>query len=598
MPQNEDFPPIDLTSMPWSQAGSWLNFSRPQMASMQPLGPGLYLRSNHCRGQVQRELVTLQLLTATGKRVEPIEEAQFDRMLLGVPSKKSAKKPSSSARSAPTARPEGQVEVIFDQDGNVGLRGTGGIGLHIRAAIPEVGIVRHSAAHVVAYRESDDRVVLNVRTALRRYGFHCQQGSMTMEAPFDIERTTRADITIVPDSTGEWTCWIDEFWSTWQPKKRSFAREQAGASQRWQTFQEQFITPRGKHGPASVLAQWLLWSSTVPATGFFKRPAILMSRNWMDQVWSWDNCFNATSLATAHPKVAFDQFMVVADHQDEHGAYPDGVNDGFKHYNFSKPPVQGILTDWIESHHPNFLTPARKKSLVATWSAFTDWWLQNRFSKDHGLCYYLHGNDSGWDNTSLMHQGSPLVAPDLNAFLIRQCRWLTKHASNKVARAKFDSHAKQLLTALLEHLWNGEQFVARLRDTTAVATPSLVTCMPLVLGQDIPEKIRKKVIKQVRRCTTQHGVATEPPDSPFYDAHGYWRGPIWGPSTMLIVEGLRCSGAQTLAKQIAQRYCATCATHGFAENFEATTGLPLEDKAYTWTAAAYLELLPIAQGNR
>ena len=580
MPTSKTFATIDLTSMPWSTYGSWLNFSRPQMAEFQPLGPGLYLRSNHSRGHIMRELARIQLIS-DGKIIEPVEEVHPDRLVL---------KPSIEATT--------QIEIIFDRDGNIGIQSDDNLGLLVRAAIPEAGIVRHQAAHVVAYEEANNRFVLNIRTAIRRYGFQCTRGLMTMDAPFDRERSLKADITLLPSGDGSIECWIDEFWSSWQPKRRSFSKEKTAISQRWQKFQDNFAAVRRKDQQATSLAQWLLWSSIVPPAGLIKRPAILMSRNWMDQVWSWDNCFNAASLAGAHPKLAEDQFLVVADHQDEFGAYPDGINDGFKHYNFSKPPVQGILANWIEQRNPSYFTPARTKTLWRTWAAFTDWWLEQRRLPGAKLCHYLHGNDSGWDNTSLMNKGAPLTAPDLNAFLIRQCRWLAQNSSTEKAARHFNAEADQLSTALVEELWNGEQFIAHLRDGTEVATPSLVTCMPLVIGDDLPTTIQRKVFKHVQRCVTDYGVATEPPDSPYYDPHGYWRGPIWGPSTLLVIEGLIQCKNQRLAKKIAKNYCATCDRSGFAENFEATTGAPLEDKAYTWTAAAYLELLSIARGDQ
>jgi hypothetical protein len=41
---------------------------------------------------------------------------------------------------------------------------------------------------------------------------------------------------------------------------------------------------------------------------------------------------------------------------------------------------------------------------------------------------------------------------------------------------------------------------------------------------------------------------------------------------------------------VARRFCETCRTSGFAENFDAITGAPLRDKAYTWTASVFLLL--------
>ena len=48
---------------------------------------------------------------------------------------------------------------------------------------------------------------------------------------------------------------------------------------------------------------------------------------------------------------------------------------------------------------------------------FFKYWLNHRLDEETGLPYYLHGNDSGWDNSSLFDEGVPLIAPDLAAFL-------------------------------------------------------------------------------------------------------------------------------------------------------------------------------------
>jgi hypothetical protein len=43
-------------------------------------------------------------------------------------------------------------------------------------------------------------------------------------------------------------------------------------------------------------------------------------------------------------------------------------------------------------------------------------------------------------------------------------------------------------------------------------------------------------------------------------------------------------------RQVSRRFAALCERSGFAENFDALTGDGLRDRAYTWTAAVYLDL--------
>jgi glycogen debranching enzyme len=92
------------------------------------------------------------------------------------------------------------------------------------------------------------------------------------------------------------------------------------------------------------------------------------------------------------------------------------------------------------------------------------------------------------------------------------------------------------------------------------------------------------------RFFTAYGFATESPASPFYRDNGYWRGPIWAPSTMLMIDGLEKCGEATLAQEAARRFVAMTANSGFAENFDARTGEGLCDLAYTWTASVALVL--------
>ncbi|NJL94119.1 MAG: hypothetical protein HC915_10535, partial [Anaerolineae bacterium] len=83
--------------------------------------------------------------------------------------------------------------------------------------------------------------------------------------------------------------------------------------------------------------------------------------------------------------------------------------------------------------------------------------------------------------------------------------------------------------------------------------------MPLLLGDRLEKTVQSALISGLERFLTEHGLASENPASPFYTPDGYWRGPIWAPSTYLLVEGLRACGADGLAQEVATRFCALAA---------------------------------------
>ena len=120
---------------------------------------------------------------------------------------------------------------------------------------------------------------------------------------------------------------------------------------------------------------------------------------------------------------------------------------------------------------------------------------------------------------------------------------------------------------------------------------SLLSLMPLVLGDLLPAHIREKPVEVLKRdFLTDNGLATEMPASPKYEPDGYWRGPIWAPTTYLLVDGLRRGGYAELAGEIAYRYCRMSCERAFGnyENFDALTGVGRRAPGYTWAASVYL----------
>jgi glycogen debranching enzyme len=211
------------------------------------------------------------------------------------------------------------------------------------------------------------------------------------------------------------------------------------------------------------------------------------------------------------------------------------------------------------------------------------------------LPYYLHGNDSGWDNSTMFDMGVPLEAPDLAALLVVQMDVLAELCL-KVGKAedqpKWKQRADKLFAAMMKELWQGDHFAARLaNDHTIVPNKSLIPWLAAILGQRLPENVRECLKKGIERHMTEWGPATELTDSPKYESDGYWRGPIWAPSTYIAVCGMERCGFPDFAREIAKRFCAVCEKSGFAENFDALTGAPLRDPAYTWTASAFLLML-------
>ncbi|MFI7414709.1 amylo-alpha-1,6-glucosidase [Streptomyces sp. NPDC049627] len=486
---------------------------------------------------------------------------------------------------------QGHIALAYASPDTVRLRGEG-LGLRITAAADTLT----PFTGTYFYRDPvDGAYVFTSYETGRRYRVTVLSGSVEVSGGQALGTSARG-VTVTADPGGVWEAAIEELDSARLPyaSSETFDVVVAAAEQAFATFVDAVAPWRSSATPAAELAAYVLWSATVRPAGLVTRPAVLMSKHWMDKVWSWDHCFNALALAPGAPALAWDQFRLPFDHQDETGALPDSVTHSEVLYNFVKPPIHGWTLSHLRRRLPEPLSRTELTEVYGRLARWSDFWLTARRAPGAALPHYQHGNDSGWDNATTFDPARVVVTADLAAFLTLQLRELARLATEldlpDEAR-HWTRTAEVTQAAMLDELWTGERFVARGVDSGATwSTSSLLDLMPMALGEHLPEHIGKTLAARIEAHLTPYGLATELPTSPHYLSDGYWRGPIWAPATVLIEDGLRRAGHHRLADEISARFRALCETHGFAENFDALTGTGLRDRAYTWTAAAYLLL--------
>ncbi|GAA4566784.1 amylo-alpha-1,6-glucosidase [Planotetraspora kaengkrachanensis] len=485
----------------------------------------------------------------------------------------------------------GRIDLAYETPDTVRLRGHR-LGLRLLAADP---ILTPFSGPYFYQDPADGSFVFTVYQTGRRYRITLIYGQITEQLNAQTLGAAERGVVL----SGDWEIAIEEYEAARDPYTSADTFEQVAKAARaeFDAFAAAVAPWRSDRTPAAELAAYVLWSATVRPAGFVTRPAVLMSKHWMDKVWSWDHCFNAIALSGGLPDLAWDQFRLPFDHQDVAGALPDSVTHSEILYNFVKPPIHG----WALRHMP----PVPKGELAETYRLLERWtmfWLTARRAPGRELAHYQHGNDSGWDNATTFDPERVVETADLAAFLVLQMRALARLAtelSNPDAAAGWSAAADRMRDALLAELWAGDRFVARgARSGRTWSSSSLLDLMPIVLGEELPEPIRATLAAKIEKHLTAFGPATELPTSEHYQDDGYWRGPIWAPSTVLIEDGLRRAGYTDLADEISVRFRALCERSGFAENFDARTGAGLRDRAYTWTAGAYLMLSAAHEGRR
>lgn len=487
--------------------------------------------------------------------------------------------------------PAGKLYLTFEDVTTMVARGEG-LGLRMDMPIDEA---EYPYEYVARY--TDSRLLVNSSTSRTQFMLVSHQGRMEVDAPYGQECCKYIHVDFLPDETGVIRLTAEHFETVW--KERGYQADALASMEKnrrtFEAFCAPFPEPPARFAETMELSLYTFWSAVVRPAGMLKRPGMLMSNNHMIGIWTWDSAINAMGLSFGQPELGYDQLMTPFDFQTEEGLLPDYVIPYEIMWNFTKPPVHGIA---LNRFYMDKLTDAQLEDILVKFSKQVDYWLTYTDSDGDGVCQYNHGNDCGWDNCTPFEVGAPVEGPDLNSYLVLEmhalgdaCAKLGREAEAAEWHAKGDA----MLARLIEHCWDGDKFRVY-QSGTHRQNPrgeSLYHYLPLVLGHHLPKEIYNKMISDLKRpdyLLTDYGFATESVSSPCYSPDGYWRGPIWAPPMLLLILGIADGGDVEFARLLADRFCSMCAMSGLAENFNALTGEGLRDRAYTWTASAFIIL--------
>lgn len=566
-------PSFSIDEIPFSFKGSWLDLS-PVV--------GLHRRASdvHLVSHVNGMNAVVQLTPVVGgTRAETTTTA--------TPASLTWRAPSGTGSTGSA----GVVEAAFESTDTLRVRGTG---LDMDLMSPNESLTPFSGIYFYA-EPSGNAFVFTSYNSGRRYRISVLSGVAEAVGDQLVGSGDRG----VRMSGAEWEVAIEEYETARTPysSRTMFDDVARLRGESFAAYVDQVCGWRSESSPAAAIATYVLWSATVDPAGYIARPSVLMSKHWMDKVWSWDHAFNAIALAPGDPELAWHQLNAPFDHVDASGAMPDSVTHSEILFNFVKPPIHGWALRLVRERLATPLTSLQLNDFYDRLARWTRFWLDFRRAEGSVVPHYQHGNDSGWDNATTFDAARLIEAPDLAAFLVIQLDVLAE-LSAELGRGEESAWSVErdaMRAALDSELWDGERFASRGLGPVAgvgelVPTLSLLDLMPIALGADLTAEQAAATASALEKHLTKFGLATERPDSTYYEPDGYWRGPIWAPSTMLIENGLRRAGFIELADSVRERFLRLCEKSGFAENFDALTGEGLRDRAYTWTASVYLTL--------
>lgn len=555
---------FDICDVPFSRRGSWLSFSwlgRSFAGSIPE--EGLYFRTVRDRG-FDQQLFRVELPSDT--------ESSKNFNICATPC---LMRLSNSL---------GDVEVCMPDTHSVRFRGKG-------TSLRLVSLVSQEVSF--ALPSGQGSWIANFLGAGLRMLLTPLRGKLRVDAPWQPQGSMEMVFTMLSDDSGEFDLFIEEFVQYIEPRRSRlcFEEEIAVVEADFRAFQSNLPACPSS---AAELAAYICWSSIVDPESSVTRATMLSSKGRMTGVWSWDHCFNALALSDGNPKLAWDQIMAIFDHQDEFGAIPDAVFNRRVVWNFTKPPVHG----WAIARmlRGGSLDRAMKEEAYDRLERWTGFWFSCKDYDGDGIPQYDHGNDSGWDNASVFSARPPLEAPDLATYLVLQMdalALLAEELGRPEAERMWRGRSAAFLSLALEHLTRGDRMTYLVSGThEEVPNQSLLPYLQLLLGERLPGSSLRSLVNSLKKggFITTRGISSESTLSPRYTSDGYWLGPIWAPSTLLMIDALMAAHEPGMARDIAQNFLALAENSGFPENYDALTGAPLRDKAFTWTASVYLIL--------
>ncbi|MFI0982103.1 MGH1-like glycoside hydrolase domain-containing protein [Streptomyces sp. NPDC021093] len=370
-------------------------------------------------------------------------------------------------------------------------------------------------------------------------------------------------------------------------------------------------------------------------------------------VWSWDTWKQAVGTARFEPALAQEQIRAMFDHQiradsavrpQDAGMIPDAVfyNDtsqGGGNWNErnSKPPLAAwsVWEVFTRSGDIRFL-----REMYPKLTAYQAWWYRNRDHDRNGLAEYgatvdpLNATpedqrlaaawESGMDNaprfdkelgTGVLPNTGPdgkvvgysvnQESVDLNAYLAADQGYLARIAGvlGKRGEAKrWGDRSRATHTAVREQMYDPASgwFYDK-----ALGGPGLLTArgrgiegaLPLWSGS--ASKAQARAVRGKLTDPAEFGTRVPFPtvakSSPYFAPTRYWRGPVWLDQAYFAQGGLRRYGygrdADALTGRLLTNAGGLSGNGPVMENYDPTTGAPLNSPNFSWSAALLLPML-------
>ena len=530
---------FDLTNVPFSRAGAFLSVVENK--------DDHYLYLTHCRSEetaLKRPyLMKISFSDLIGAELPFTYEA--DEAMLSVKTS------------------EGLAEFTYDGDQTLRIR-VNGVKLRVSYE-PEM----HEGADI---RSADElEVGLNFIGKLLFKGI---SGRFYTDARWNFRevRPFPFVVELSPNGAAPGEMAIHEYYSSGLPfsEYRPFADAAAETRADFELFAKSYPPVPDIYAEAARRCAWVVWMLQMGPRGGIKSRTVFMHKTFLVRAFGWQQAYAAVAMAN-DARRGWGLMLSIFDLQDERGGIPDNFADvNQENWVSTKPPLFGYAVCYILDHYDtSSLTAEDIRAMYDRLKRYRNWWYVHHDHAKTGFPSYYHVDESGYDESSLFFAGLPLQSPDLMAYMVLLNEALSKLAArmgdNEAAQA-WDAESKRALSFIVDVLWDGELFRAKVTSTGKLyKCGSAAHLQPVLLGARLPAAIVKKIRDRVLDETeflTDYGITSENMKDPEFTTRSFTRGPVIAPVNMQIISGLFDAGETEAAMKLTRRYLNALLIYG------------------------------------
>ncbi|MCC6127425.1 MAG: hypothetical protein IT426_20900 [Pirellulales bacterium] len=320
----------------------------------------------------------------------------------------------------------------------------------------------------------------------------------------------------------------------------------------------------------------------------------------------WDTSFSCTGLREFDPAAAQEAISCFTENAGPRGSLPGTLCDSHRAGEGQAPIMSWAA--WLTYQRSRDKTWLRR--VYPALAGNNRFWFKHHASP-RGLCQFFNAgqiadDDARFDPIQGDKRNWTLTgfeSPDLNAFLVMDCRCLAAMADELEKRddaQAWREQADRLAEKIVETMYFPDDALFYDVKTgtreilSGVKTPNMF--LPLWAGTPLNKAqigaVVERHILNPREFYRDLPFPSLSYDNPKYDPQGYWRGRIWPHVVYWMIQTLWRQGYEKEAERTADRLLALLMrTPWLHENYESGQGGGIGCPDYNWTCATAIELL-------